>query len=78
MGNENISNFVEQLLSRHASENGTYKNARYEGYRLLIPVIEHMREMGLSTVEIGHFFNFLGHEFCASALNKEHGTKPIA
>ena len=43
-------------------------DVRLKSFGLLIPVVRHMREMGLSDSEIGRFFKFLGHEFCATAL----------
>jgi hypothetical protein len=45
-------------------------NAREKGFRLLTPVIEKLREMGLSTVEIGRSFKFPGDQFCASLGNE--------
>jgi hypothetical protein len=64
MSNENVLFFLEGLRKRNADQNlGDAKmDARLAGFRLLIPVVEKLREMGLSDSEIGRFLKFLGDE----------------
>jgi hypothetical protein len=38
--------------------------AREKAYGLLVPVVKQMRKMGLTTLDIGRMFKFLGDEFC--------------
>jgi hypothetical protein len=67
MKKDNIVNFSEKLLSAKAErdEYSRKLDAYKEGYALLIPVVEKMRKMGLTSVEIGRLFKFLGDEVFA-------------
>ena len=64
----NVSHaLVERLKAKADDEAYSRKmDARAEGLQLLVPVVERMRKGGLSTVEIGRLFRFLGDEFAAS------------
>jgi hypothetical protein len=66
---DNVADLLKRLRSEADQDRlfaAAKMNAREDGFRLLIPVIEKMREVGLSTAEIGRLFKFLGDEFCAS------------
>jgi hypothetical protein len=64
MSNENVLFFLEGLRRRKADQHpvDAKMDARWEGFKLLIPVVGKLREMGLSDSEIGRFFKFLGDE----------------
>jgi hypothetical protein len=65
MSNENVILFLAGVRKRNAAQNlvDAKMDARLKGFRLLIPVVEKLREMGLSDSEIGRFLKFLGDEF---------------
>ena len=77
MSNDNLLPFSRAFRKRNAARGKVDARmvARIEGFRVLIPVVESLRQMGLSDSEIGRFFKFLGHEFCESASDEEQGTK---
>ena len=66
--NDKVSqSLVERFKTKADDEAYSRKmDARAEGLQLLVPVVERMRKGGLSTVEIGRLFRFLGDEFAAS------------
>ena len=68
MSKENVLVFLEGVRKKKADPDliDAKMDARLMGFTLLIPVIEKLREMGLSNSEIGRFFKFLGDEFVRS------------
>ena len=80
MSNENVLLFLQNPRKRNADQNlvDAKMDARLNGFRLLIPIVEKLREMGLSNSEIGRFFQFLGQEFCANEADVGREPKPPA
>jgi hypothetical protein len=73
MSEDNVLMFLEGVRRKKADLVDAKMDARLQGFGMLIPVIEKLRERGLSDLEIGRFFMFLGQELCASTGD---ATKP--
>jgi hypothetical protein len=65
----NVLSFFDGQRRRKAAEDDSMVG-QSEGFKLIIPVIENLRRMGLSDAEIGRFLKFLGHEFCENASDE--------
>ena len=75
MSNDNLLSFSRAFQKRNRGRSKVDPMAaRIEGCRVLSPVVENLREMGLSYSEIGRFFTLLGHELyeCASQEEEPH------
>ena len=59
---KNVVDFTERLLKAKASKDPYFEKIPFFGdaYRLLVPVVQRWREMGLSTDDISRMFAALG------------------